>query len=280
MAKAPAFQMYVRDWLTDTELGQCEPATRGIWMDMLANMWVAPLQGQLDGTIATLARLCRCATAEMDSALTEIEVTGTGQVTRNQNVTDHNPNITVVCRRMLRHAMTRKANRDKQQRHRDKLRREREAENNPDVPAPSAVSAVSAVSSQQQTAPPNPGGDDVLDETKAPSAAKKPTKREQQAEAIETECLAVAKRHGDHRRKQTRGHIVKLLKTGLTPADLRAAWANYAQVHTDPAFRMKLRNFFGQSEEYDGYMPPWTPPATAPSDLGEARALAAQGACQ
>lgn len=49
MAKAPAFQFYARDALTDRELQKCDWITRGIWFHMLCWMWLEAQQGVLIG---------------------------------------------------------------------------------------------------------------------------------------------------------------------------------------------------------------------------------------
>ena len=47
MAKAPAMQFYVRDWLTDVQLRQASPDVRGVWIDCLCLMWLSPEKGRL-----------------------------------------------------------------------------------------------------------------------------------------------------------------------------------------------------------------------------------------
>ena len=114
MAKAPAFQFYVRDWLTDTELGKCSPATRGIWIDLLANMWVAPERGKLRGTPAALARLCRCFEREMQGALDELHRTAAADVVETEGV------YIVSCRRMVAEDKARMAGAKRQARFRER----------------------------------------------------------------------------------------------------------------------------------------------------------------
>ena len=45
--KAPAFQFYPSDWLTDPSLRLCSWETRGVWMDMLCLMFLSPQPGFL-----------------------------------------------------------------------------------------------------------------------------------------------------------------------------------------------------------------------------------------
>lgn len=113
--KAPSFPFYARDWLTDTELSECSPATRGIWMDLLSNMWLSPERGMLrDKTLTGLARMCRCTEHQMSEALQELSVTKTSRVTERDN------KMTVVNRRMWREEENRKSHADRQERYRAK----------------------------------------------------------------------------------------------------------------------------------------------------------------
>ena len=45
--KAPAFQFYAADWLTDPSLRLCSAETRGVWIDLLCFMFLAPDPGFL-----------------------------------------------------------------------------------------------------------------------------------------------------------------------------------------------------------------------------------------
>lgn len=80
---APAFQFYARDWLSDSELSQVSLQARGLWIEMLARMWVSPNRGHLMLTASTtppttdqLARACRCSPSEMRTTLAELEAAG------------------------------------------------------------------------------------------------------------------------------------------------------------------------------------------------------------
>ena len=168
--KAPAFQFYVRDWLTDTELSQCSPATRGIWADMLCAMWIAPNRGKLENiTPESLSRIARCTADEADRALQELEESGAASVTRNGKVTECHKKVTVVCRRMAREEKERKDNADRQKRHRGKRNAESNSGSNTDVTPPSAsasafcrvtpLSRVTPGAAAAATKPSNPDGE-------------------------------------------------------------------------------------------------------------------------
>lgn len=107
-------QWYTGDWLKDPNLGQCSPATRGIWTDMLSLMHENDQSGELVGTAESLARICRCSPTELRTAVTELSVTRTANVTECREI------ITVVNRRMHRENKERINNRLRQREFRDK----------------------------------------------------------------------------------------------------------------------------------------------------------------
>lgn len=80
MAKWPAFQFYTGDWLKDPNLGQCRPATRGIWMDLLCLMHENNKSGMITGTPKSLARICRATETEIRDALTDLHGTDTADI--------------------------------------------------------------------------------------------------------------------------------------------------------------------------------------------------------
>lgn len=102
MGKAPALQFYAGDYLSDPALGQCSPHARGIWMDMLMNMFLNDRSGQLAGTYESLARICRSTVDEMRAAIEELGTTNTADVTIGHE------NVTVRNRRMYRDWVERK----------------------------------------------------------------------------------------------------------------------------------------------------------------------------
>ena len=100
--KAPAFQFYVRDWLSDPQLRQCCFAVRGMWIDFLCYMWEAPERGKLEGTVASLARLIGADLEEMHLFLFESMKYEFASVTCNGDVTNCNCEVTLINRRMHR----------------------------------------------------------------------------------------------------------------------------------------------------------------------------------
>jgi len=136
--KAPAFQFYARDWMTDPALSLCSPATRGIWIDLLCAMWFASPRGVITGTPETLSRLTRCTPSEMRSAILDLERNGAASVTRNAKVTLRHTKVTLSNRRMAREDKLRNQARLRAEKYRGKHH------SNGEVTPPSAVSAVSA----------------------------------------------------------------------------------------------------------------------------------------
>jgi len=129
MPKRPAEQFYPGDWLKDPAVRLCCPATRGIWIDLLAYMW-ADGTASISGTVEALARACSATTDEMVYALQELDQQGTAlvnpsvtpSVTRNGLSQTNNSVVTVTCRRLLARENSNKSNALRQRRHREKRR--------------------------------------------------------------------------------------------------------------------------------------------------------------
>lgn len=116
--KAPAFQFYPGDWLKDPAVTLCQPATRGVWMDLLCRMYESDRSGVLTGTRDQIARLGRCSTAELVLALDDL------RTSKAADVTDRNGMVTVVCRRIKKAADERKNAALRQRNHRASLPRD------------------------------------------------------------------------------------------------------------------------------------------------------------
>ncbi len=94
--KAPAFQFYVRDWLSDPELQMTSSSTRGIWVNALCYMWESRERGKLEGTVEELAKLLNSTNGDFDQFLKDIESHKFG------DVRICNKNVTLINRRMYR----------------------------------------------------------------------------------------------------------------------------------------------------------------------------------
>jgi hypothetical protein len=112
MAKLPYLPLYTGDWLKDSSLTRCTPATRGVWIDLLCAMHDDDRSGEIRGTPDELARLGRCTTDELSHALTDL------QNKRAAEVVQRGESICVRNRRMFRESQRRKSNAARQERHR------------------------------------------------------------------------------------------------------------------------------------------------------------------
>lgn len=74
-------------YYADRRLALCQPATRGIWMDLLCCMYAdKPRTGELTGTAPLLAAAYgRCSPEQMQEALMDLQATGAADVTMLQD---------------------------------------------------------------------------------------------------------------------------------------------------------------------------------------------------
>ena len=128
MAKAPAFQFYVKDWLSDPLLRQATPLSRGIWIDVLCYMWMMPDQsGRLETTLNKLARLtCSGNLDEARHFINDLWDLGFGDLECDEDLTfplteeNNNTDITLINRRMYNDYLNRKGGRERQAKYREK----------------------------------------------------------------------------------------------------------------------------------------------------------------
>jgi len=104
MSKAPAFQFYVRDWLSDPQLKMASHQSKGIWIDMLCYMWESPERGELSGNDSEFCRLLGVDNSQLNQFFDE------NNRLNFASVTVSNGKITVQNRRMLRDEKERKNN--------------------------------------------------------------------------------------------------------------------------------------------------------------------------
>lgn len=117
--KFPFIQCFTGDWLKDPAVSMLSPAARGIWWDFICVMHESDRSGMVTGSRPMLARLVRCSTDELGSAINEFQMCKTADVTEGDNGI-----VTVINRRMRREAIEREMAAKRQERHRAK----------PDVP--------------------------------------------------------------------------------------------------------------------------------------------------
>lgn len=141
MAKAPAFQFYVKDWLSDPELQCVSASTKGIWIDALCYMWEAPERGKLTGTREELGKLLRATNGDFIQFLEDAKKHKFCDLIESACdalVTERNKNVTLINRRMFREQKSKDNHALRQERYRDKKRSD--AEVTPPSPSPSPTS--------------------------------------------------------------------------------------------------------------------------------------------
>lgn len=84
--------------MLDRKLAKCSSATRGVWLELIIAMHQDGRSGELRETVDHLAILARTSTAIVSQALTELQTTGTADVTFRNEI------VTVVNRKMKREA--------------------------------------------------------------------------------------------------------------------------------------------------------------------------------
>lgn len=112
MAKAPAFQFYVKDWLADVELQSASASTRGIWINALCLMWESRTRGTISFPKSSGPRFLNCQPAEFELFLREASVTKFADVTLCNGV------VTLSNRRMVAEEKVRSQTKLRVQRHR------------------------------------------------------------------------------------------------------------------------------------------------------------------
>lgn len=79
MPELPWKKFFPQDWISDPKLSQCSAATRGAWIDAVANMMML-YSDRLTGNDAVLSRFCRVSEAEIQRIHDELRVTGAADV--------------------------------------------------------------------------------------------------------------------------------------------------------------------------------------------------------
>lgn len=108
MAKAPAIQFYVKDWLSDPQLRMASFQTKGIWIDLLCLMWESQDRGKLTGTVTEFCKMLGATETEFNDFLSEGKRLNFVTVTKSNS--EGNEEITLENRRMVRDEKDRKNN--------------------------------------------------------------------------------------------------------------------------------------------------------------------------
>ena len=106
-------KLIISDWMSDPALSMCEPATRGIWLDLLCAM---QLNGkpEITGTIEQLSKLSRCSVKDFLKFLDDFKMTKIGEYKKS------NAKITLKSRRLERESKSREFNTIRQKRFKEK----------------------------------------------------------------------------------------------------------------------------------------------------------------
>lgn len=128
MGKTPAFQFYPGDWLR-SEVAGCSIGAQGLWLRLLIVMHDCERYGYASQngkpmSNAALARRCGVGLEEFNDLLAELEDAG---------VFSREEDGTIFSRRMARDEIERKANAERQRRHRDNSREDRNGDVTHDV---------------------------------------------------------------------------------------------------------------------------------------------------
>lgn len=120
MGKAPAFQFYVKDWLSDPELQCVSASSRGLWIDALCYMWEAPERGKLIGTVDEISKLLRATNGDFTQFLDDLKRHKFATVTFGDN------ELTLINRRMFREQKDKENHILRQKRYKEKQKIDKE----------------------------------------------------------------------------------------------------------------------------------------------------------
>lgn len=107
--------MYTGEWLKTPALSMCEPATRGIWIDLCCAIWDADDEGSITGTVSQLSRVCRCDVQEMRAAIDDLVENDVADIGSCEDGF-----FTITSRRMRKQLAEMHGNRDRQRKHRSR----------------------------------------------------------------------------------------------------------------------------------------------------------------
>lgn len=133
MAKAPAIQFYVKDWLSDPELKMASHSTKGIWIDMLCFMWESSERGLLRGTKDQLVRMLGATEIDFDLFIQE------AKTLQFADVTICNKNVTVKNRRIYQEYKDKQNTRLRVKRYREKQKCNSDVTPSSPSPSPSPI---------------------------------------------------------------------------------------------------------------------------------------------
>ena len=223
MGKAPAFQFYVKDWLSDPDLRKASSSSKGIWIDLLCFMWQSNHKGIVNATIGELQKMTGAEPDEISKFLFEAENFRFANVTCNGDVTNCNTRVTVINRRMFR---------EEKERENTRLRVQRYRSNRKVTPDVTPLSSSPSPS-------PSPNNKNIYTRFAEELYQNHPRKGAK-ADAIKNIC--------------------SLLKKGVAKEQLTQAQENYINEinrrSTEPEYIIQANNFFGKKQRYRDYLDP------------------------
>jgi hypothetical protein len=124
MAKAPAFQFYVKDWMAD--LAEHPLEIEGAWCRFCAKAWLSETPGEVRYTLDQWARLWRVTAADALRILSYIidEKIGDSDTDITEFSRDSHGKIHLACRRMVREEKDKEGDRIRQRRRYEKKKGE------------------------------------------------------------------------------------------------------------------------------------------------------------
>ena len=127
---SPAFQWYPADWIRKTR--GLSPAAKGVWIDLICQMWWEADQCSISGSAQKLARICGCSSEELKIAIDELKNENICNVKGEING-DCNAIVTLVSRRMRKDRDNRRNSAKRVEKHRkEKGEKDDKADDNAD----------------------------------------------------------------------------------------------------------------------------------------------------
>ena len=237
--KSPAFQFYVKDWLSDPELQKAHPTTRGVWINLLCYMWDAPERGKLETNERDLCQLGSCLPEDVKLFLSDVKRLNfcDFSVTCHKNVTSGHGDVTLKNRRMRR---------DDKYRIKARKRKEKQREKERDV---EEINKLSRTGHEPVTQ----NGNHTPTPTPTPIPTPIPTAKLKEKEYKEKEIYDFYKTEINPSRKSStraKENIRYYLKK-YSKEQLLETIKNYKLIcGDDPEFKKDPANFFGKKDKY------------------------------
>lgn len=95
MTELPWVKWYPQNWLSEPGLSKADVATQGIWCNAV-NAMLLEKTDRISGTLEQLSRVCRCRTAQMNLAISELKSFKIAEVSIQNGYT------VIACRRLQR----------------------------------------------------------------------------------------------------------------------------------------------------------------------------------